>query len=75
MFHATMILPKNLAKQGGYLTLTPHNTMFAQIMKLITRHEFEALAKKHDQGHKLRKINRWSQFLARPWLKSLVGTA
>lgn len=41
-----------------------HNTIFAQIMKLISRHEFEALAKKYDHGNKLRKINRWSQFLA-----------
>ena len=33
-------------------------------MKLIPRHEFEALAQKHHQGCRLRKIDRWSQFLA-----------
>jgi len=44
--------------------LAHHNTIFAQIMKLISRHEFEALAQKYDHGNKLRKINRWSQFLA-----------
>lgn len=64
MFYGTMSLPKNIAKQGGYLALAHHNTIFAQIMKLIPRHEFEALAEKHHHGNRLRKIDRWSQFLA-----------
>lgn len=41
-----------------------HNTVFAQLLKLIGRHEFEALANQHHQGQKLRKITRWSQFVA-----------
>lgn len=42
-----------------------HNdTVFAQLLKLISRHEFESLAKEHHHGQKLRKMNRWSQFVA-----------
>lgn len=42
-----------------------HNsTVFAQLLKLIPRHEFETLAKQHHQGQKLRKMSRWSQFIA-----------
>ncbi len=32
-----------------------HNTVFSQILKLIPRHEFESLARKHHQGQKLLK--------------------
>lgn len=41
-----------------------HNTVFAQLLKLVSRHEFEALANQHHTGRKLRKMTRWSQFLA-----------
>ncbi|MCK9247142.1 MAG: IS4 family transposase [Anaerolineaceae bacterium] len=41
-----------------------HNTVFAQLLKFIPRHEFEALANQHHQGQKLRKMTRWSQFVA-----------
>ena len=41
-----------------------HNTVFAQLLKLISRHEFEALANQHHEGQKLRKMSRWSQFVA-----------
>jgi hypothetical protein len=41
-----------------------NNTIFAQLLKLISRHEFESLAKAHHEGQKLRKMNRWSQFVA-----------
>lgn len=41
-----------------------HNTVFAQLLKLIPRHEFEVLANQHHEGQKLRKITRWSQFVA-----------
>jgi len=44
--------------------LAHHNTVFAQLLKFIPRHEFEALANQHHQGQKLRKITRWSQFIA-----------
>lgn len=41
-----------------------HNTVFAQLLKLIPRHEFETLANQHHEGQRLRKITRWSQFVA-----------
>ena len=44
--------------------MSHHNTIFAQMLKLISRHEFETLAKEHHQGRKLRKMSRWSQFIA-----------
>jgi putative transposase len=44
--------------------LAHHNTVFAQLLKLISRHEFEALANQHHEGQKLRKMSRWSQFVA-----------
>jgi len=44
--------------------LSHHNTAFHQILKPVCRHEFEALAKVHHCGQKLRKASRWDQFLA-----------
>jgi len=44
--------------------LAHHNTVFSQLLKFIPRHEFETFAKRHHQGGKLRKISRWSQFVA-----------
>ena len=40
-----------------------HNTVFYQILKLVPRHEFEALAKVHHQGRSFRTASRWSQFI------------
>ena len=51
-----------------------HNTVFSQILKLIPRHEFESLARKHHQGRKLRKMTRWSQFVSLG-LAQLAGRA
>ena len=41
-----------------------HNTVFAQLLKLVSRHGFERLSKQHHVGRKLRKTSRWSQFVA-----------
>lgn len=41
-----------------------HNTVFAQLLKLVPRHQFETLAKQHHVGRKFRKTSRWSQFVA-----------
>ena len=41
-----------------------HNTVFAQWLKLVPRHEFESLANPRHRGRKLRKITRWAQFVA-----------
>src|SRR5690625_81713 len=39
------------------------NTVLAQMLKLLPRHEFQGLAKKHHKGRKLRKMTRWAQFV------------
>jgi hypothetical protein len=54
--------------------LAHHNTVFSQILKLVPRHEFESLARKHHQGRKLRKMTRWSQFVSLG-LAQLAGRA
>ncbi len=41
-----------------------HNTVFAQLLKFVSRHEFEALAKRYHVGRKLRKTSRWFQFVS-----------
>ena len=41
-----------------------YNTVFAQMLKFIPRHEFESLAHQHHSGRRLRKMTRWTQFVA-----------
>jgi putative transposase len=41
-----------------------HHTVFAQLLKLVPRHEFDALAAAHHQGRKLRTLTRWTPFAA-----------
>lgn len=43
--------------------MTHLNTVFSQILKLVPRHEFEALAKAHHKGRSFRTASRWSQFV------------
>ena len=40
------------------------NTIFAQILKLVPRHEFETLAKQHHSSRSFRTASRWSQFVS-----------
>lgn len=40
-----------------------HNTVFAQLLKFVPRHEFETLANQHHCGHSFRTASRWSQFV------------
>ena len=40
------------------------NTVFLQLLKIVGRHEFEAIASLHHQGQRLRKTSRWAQFVA-----------
>lgn len=43
----------------------PHsNTVLSQMLRLVPRHEFDALAAEHHCGRKLRKMTRWSQFVS-----------
>jgi putative transposase len=40
------------------------STVLAQLLKIVPRHEFNVLAREHHSGRKLRKMTRWSQFVA-----------
>ncbi|MCG7938719.1 MAG: IS4 family transposase [Candidatus Thiodiazotropha lotti] len=40
-----------------------NNTVFSQLLKLISRHEFETLGKQHHRGRSFRNNSRWSQFV------------
>lgn len=61
--------------------MSHNNTVFSQLIKLVPRHEFETLAHHHHEGRALRKMSRWSQFVAmahaqlsgRNSLRDLVG--
>jgi len=44
--------------------LSHSNTAFHQLLKPISRHEFERLASEHHFGQKLRSATRWDQFTA-----------
>ena len=43
--------------------MSHHNTAFNPLLKPLSRHEFEGLAKKHHCGQKLRSTTRWDQFI------------
>jgi len=43
--------------------LSHHNTAFHQLLRPVSRHEFESLAKTHHHGQKLRSASRWDQFV------------
>jgi hypothetical protein len=44
--------------------LSHHSTVFAQFLRFVPRHEFDALAKAHHEGAPLRRMTRFSQFVA-----------
>lgn len=44
--------------------MSHHNTVFAQILKLMPRHQFSSLAKKHDGARRSDAMSRWTQFIA-----------
>jgi putative transposase len=56
--------PQAIVRQKGNQTLSHHNTVFSQLLKLIPRHEFESLAKQHHTGRSFRTASRWSQFVS-----------
>lgn len=43
--------------------MSHHNTAFHQLLKPLSRHEFETQAKRHHVGQKLRSASRWDQFI------------
>jgi putative transposase len=44
--------------------LAHHSTIFGQFLKLIPRHQFDTLAEDHHHGAPLRRMTRFSQFVA-----------
>ncbi len=52
-----------IEKQTGNQAMAHNNTVFSQLLKLVSRHEFETLAKQHHSGRSFRKASRWSQFV------------
>jgi len=54
---------KKRYKTGVKQTMCHHNTVIAQMLKLIPRHEFETLAIQHHSGRSFRKASRWSQLV------------
>ncbi len=43
--------------------MSHYNTVFSQLLKLVSRHEFETLSKQHHSGRSFRTATRWSQFV------------
>lgn len=43
--------------------MSHHNTAFHQLLKPLSRHEFESLAGQYHAGQKLRSASRWDQFV------------
>lgn len=43
--------------------MSHNNTAFHQLLKPLSRHDFERLAKQHHSGQKLRSASRWDQFI------------
>ena len=41
-----------------------HSTVLGQLLRMVSRHEFEQDARRHHEGRKLRSMSRWSQFVA-----------
>lgn len=58
-----------------------HHSVLGQILKLVSRHEFEGEARRHHEGCRLRQMTRWGQFVAlalgqlsgRSSLRDIVG--
>ena len=49
--------------QSGDQALSHSNTALHQLLKPVSRHEFERLASAHHCGQKLRSATRWDQFV------------
>jgi putative transposase len=50
-------------QQQGVQALSHHNTAFHQLVKPVSRHDFERLARTHHVGQQLRSASRWDQFI------------
>ena len=59
-----MGLSKPTENTGGTKPVAHNDTVFAQVLKLVPRHEFESLARKHKSGRMSRSMTRSGQFVA-----------
>ena len=59
-----MGLVKPTENTEGTKPVAHNDTVFAQVLKLVPRHEFESLARKHKSGRMSRSMTRWGQFVA-----------
>ena len=41
-----------------------HNTVFRQLLDLLSRHEFDAEAQQHQKGQGFRVMGRWAQVVS-----------
>ena len=55
-----MGLSKPTENIGGTKPVAHNDTVFAQVLKLVPRHEFESLARKHKSGRMSRSMTRWA---------------
>jgi len=44
--------------------MTPHDTIFARMLRLVPRQAFDKLAREHHVGAPLRGMSRWQQLVA-----------
>ncbi len=44
--------------------MSHNNTVYSQILKMVPRHEFSSVAKKHDGPRRKDAMSRWTQFIA-----------
>ena len=59
------VLLRTNARSIERIRALPHfDTVFAQLLKLVPRHDFDRQAKAHHCGAALRTMTRWSQFVA-----------
>ncbi|MEF2231554.1 MAG: DUF4372 domain-containing protein [Pseudodesulfovibrio sp.] len=61
-FYDMQMMPNQLHKKD-ISDIAHGNTIFHQVLSLIPRAEFEALAKKHSTGRAFWSFSRWSQFV------------
>jgi hypothetical protein len=57
-------LAKKIIQTKEIRAMAHCDTVLKQLIALLPRHEFDALAKVHHAGQIFRAYNRWSQFLA-----------
>ena len=58
------VYPEPTENTEGTKPVAHNDTVFAQVLKLVPRHEFESLARKHKSGRMSRSMTRWGQFVA-----------